>query len=384
MNFTLYPHGGSCNHGCEAIIRATAKLVGNQITLFSENPTEDFSVGLNNLCQINKATKKIKRCSWDYVKAFISYRIFKDSISFDKLTFSHILGNAKQSDYFLSIGGDNYCYGKPTLIYLINTLLDKQNTKRILWGASIEPSEIDYEMRKDLQGYYRIWARESLTYHALRDLGLKQTSLIPDPAFVLEKKECPTPDCFLEGNTVGINISPMIINHETHEGGTLNNYIQLIRHILEDTTMNVALIPHVTWKDNDDREPLKLLYDLFSSTGRICMIIDHNAEELKGYIARCRFMVAARTHASIAAYSTYIPTLVVGYSVKAKGIAIDIFGTDEHYVIPVQHLSEGNELSDAFHWIKDHEEDIRNRLKSFIPEYIRPLYHISELLELHL
>ena len=91
--------------------------------------------------------------------------------------------------------------------------------------------------------------------------------------------------------------------------------------------MQVALIPHVVWSHNDDRKPLSQLYEMFKDTGRVVMIEDHNAEELKGYIARCRLMVVARTHASIAAYSTQVPTLVVGYSVKARGIAKDIFGS---------------------------------------------------------
>ncbi|MFR4670990.1 MAG: hypothetical protein ACLT69_14285 [Intestinibacter bartlettii] len=57
---------------------------------------------------------------------------------------------------------------------------------------------------------------------------------------------------------------------------------------------------------------------------------------IKGYISRCR-LYRARTHATIAAYSTCVPTLVIGYSVKAKGIAKDIFGTYENYVLPVQY-----------------------------------------------
>ena len=91
--------------------------------------------------------------------------------------------------------------------------------------------------------------------------------------------------------------------------------------------------------------------------------------ELKGYIARCRFMIAARTHASIAAYSTCVPTLVVGYSVKAKGIAKDIFGSYENYVLPVQSLSKEDELVNAFNWLYQHEDSIRTHLETMMPEY---------------
>ena len=51
------------------------------------------------------------------------------------------------------------------------------------------------------------------------------------------------------------------------------------------------------------------------------MIQDDNCMVIKGYISRCELFIGARTHATIAAYSTGVPTLVLGYSVKARGIA---------------------------------------------------------------
>lgn len=144
--------------------------------------------------------------------------------------------------------------------------------------------------------------------------------------------------------------------------------------------MQLALIPHVVSTNNDDRKPLQILFNKFKDTGRICMITDHNAEELKGYIARCRFMIAARTHASIAAYSQQVPTLVVGYSVKAKGIATDIFGTDRNYVIPVQELTNPNKLKDAFILLMAQEKYIKNYMNSFIPEYNERCLQLKEII----
>lgn len=40
MKLLLYPHGGSGNHGCEAIVRSTLKMIPTA-TLFSSNPDED-------------------------------------------------------------------------------------------------------------------------------------------------------------------------------------------------------------------------------------------------------------------------------------------------------------------------------------------------------
>lgn len=377
MQIILYPHGGSANHGCEAIIRSTAKIINAKYTLFSNRPKEDNLYGLQQYCTIKQI---IPRFQLPYLQAFIKFHLLNDKDAFDKLYFSPIIKIGKHCDFAFSIGGDNYCYGVPKHIYLVNKLLDNRNCKKIFWGCSIEPDNIDNEMLDDLKGYKHIFARESITYEALKNKGLKDISLFPDPAFQLDRKDLQLPDGFIEGNTVGINVSPMIISYEKNKGQTLENYINLMQHIIDTTDMNIALIPHVVWNHNDDRIPLQLLYDRFKNTGRVVMIEDCNAEELKGYIARCRFMVVARTHASIAAYSTCVPTLVVGYSVKAKGIAKDIFGTYDKYVIPVQSLQNKEDLTNSFKWLQENETSIKNHLDNFIPEYCERAFELNNIL----
>ena len=80
--------------------------------------------------------------------------------------------------------------------------------------------------------------------------------------------------------------------------------------------------------------------------------------------------VGARTHATIAAYSSCVPTLGVGYSVKARGIARDLFGTEDNYVLPVQTLKKENQLTDAFMWLSQREYTVRAHLESILPAYL--------------
>ena len=193
------------------------------------------------------------------------------------------------------------------------------------------------------------------------------------------------PEGFELNNTIGINMSPMIMSYETSDGSAMKNYENLIQHIIETTDMQIALIPHVVWVSNDDRKPLKVLYDKFKDTNRVIMLDDYNCMELKGYISRCRMFIGARTHSTIAAYSTCVPTLVIGYSVKAKGIAKDIFGTYENYVLPVQSLSNKDDLINAFEWMKTNEDGIRKHLNEFMPGYkekvLQGKVEIEKLLE---
>lgn len=370
LNYGLYAHGGSANHGCEAIVRSIIKLLSlnKDHILCSNAPSEDIKYQLNELITITKAQNGIKT-------NFIYKLKSKLSSNPDRLYYNSIYHELPQllqnTDIALSIGGDNYCYSGLALEMSVLLSIIRQKTKAspILLGCSIESKEYKNYLETDFKKYEKIIARESITYSLLNESGLKNIFCIPDPAFQLNRKDLPLPTEFTENNTVGINVSPMIIGYENQKGITLQNYIELITYILHKTDMQIALIPHVVWTNNDDRKPLQILFNKFKDTGRICMITDHNAEELKGYIARCRFMIAARTHASIAAYSQQVPTLVVGYSVKAKGIATDIFGTDKNYVIPVQELTSPNKLKDAFILLMAQEKNIKNYMNSFIPEY---------------
>ena len=85
------------------------------------------------------------------------------------------------------------------------------------------------------------------------------------------------------------------------------------------------LTPHVIEGEIMITKLLYKYYEEFKDTGRVIILPDHlNAIQYKGYIARMRFFIGARTHATIAAYSNCVPTMVLGYSVKSKGIAKDI------------------------------------------------------------
>jgi polysaccharide pyruvyl transferase WcaK-like protein len=334
--------------------------------LFSTAPEEDIKYGLADCCKLSVPQKSINRFSVRYLLA----RINGNTEKLDRLAFTPILRAAKKSDIMMSIGGDNYCYGINNHILLVNKAVRELGKKTVLWGCSIEQEAIDNNIVfDDLSAFDLIIARESITYNSLKKRGLRKISLFPDPAFQLNRKDLPLPEGFKEGNTVGINISPMIISHEKKKNSTMNNYIRLIEHIITTSDMSVALIPHVVWKHNDDRKPLLQLYNRFAHTKRVVMIEDASASELKGYIARCRFFVAARTHASIAAYSECVPTLVIGYSVKARGIARDIFGTENNYVIPVQSLTNDDQLIRAFRYIQEHERDIRKHYASMMKQY---------------
>jgi polysaccharide pyruvyl transferase WcaK-like protein len=274
----------------------------------------------------------------------------------------------------VSVGGDNYSYGRSAYLVTLDKKIMKLCPKTVLWGCSINPEllegdEFKYKV-KMLKKFSLITARESITYDALKRLGFTNVKYYPDPAFTLPTGEVKEPMFENGKDIVGVNISPLIRQFESGGDITMKSYEELVRYILDNTDMNVALISHVRNPVTDDTNAAKELLKAFPDEPRIKIFDEGNAVDIKGYIAKCRFFVAARTHASIAAYSNCIPTLVVGYSVKSTGIAKDLFGTDEGYVIPVQNLTDREALVKAFKGIMENEDSIRAGLTEIMPGYI--------------
>ena len=370
----LYMHAGSGNHGCEAVVDSlTRSLPDEAITLMTNAAREDETYlpadVKKHLTIIEE--QHIEQHFFTHALYYAKRKLTKDEESFLRYRYKALTGEKKPA-LAVSIGGDNYCYDSmvPDLMRA-NAMFHRQGTKTMLLGCSIEPDLIkgNHALCEDLARYDRILARESITYTALKTAGIPEEKLclVPDPAFLLPKSEEALPKDFRSGNTVGINVSPMAESYARDGGAVLEAFRDLIRHILDTTQMDVALIPHVVWQRSDDRVPLQKLCDAFRETGRVTMIPDLPAEQLKGIIANCRFFIGARTHATIAAYSSLVPTLVIGYSVKARGIAEDLFGRSFRYVLPVQELHTGEQLLDACDWLFANEDEIRYDLAGAIP-----------------
>ena len=369
MKNVLYMHTGSGNRGCEAIVRTTSAILNDpeSTVLWSFAKHEDEVCGMDEKFRKIVASEEIKRFSLAHFEAFWGRRI----LHHDDVNMKVFLRQQFKDNIAISVGGDNYCYPWSAKQNAeLNREIRKHSRATVLWGCSIDPEAITPEIREDLAGYDLITVREPLTFELLKPIN-SHIVRVADPAFILESEELSLPDGFLEDNTIGVNVSPLIMKYGTESALVMNNYRQMLHNIIEKTNMNICFIPHVMWPDNNDLAPLRALFEDIKATGRACIITEGNAMQLKGYIARCRFFVGARTHATIAAYSSCVPTLAVGYSVKSRGIAMDLFGTEKNFVLPVQKMKSENNLTDALAWLMERENSIRLRLQKVIPEYAK-------------
>jgi polysaccharide pyruvyl transferase WcaK-like protein len=338
--------------------------------LLSEGFNQDISYNLDEIIDVKPSV--LPNSKWHNLVHQIWMKVLRNDYAHYKYVYHKAISQLKDVDFALAIGGDNYCYdGMLPRFSAMNQLFINKRIPIGLCGCSIDDLRFNKALITDLKRYKFITARESLTYKMLKNCGFNNVSLFPDTAFKLETVvSSPLPK---DKNYVGINVSSMICQREQSNGIVMANYAALLEYILHETDFDILLIPHVV----NDFVPLKQLYDRYSDCERLHLVDDNNAMVLKGYISQCRFMVAARTHASIAAYSTSVPTLVVGYSIKSIGIAKDLFGTSGNYVLSIETMRSTTDLTDSFKWMLKNEDKILQIYDNNLSNYISRLNGLS-------
>ena len=240
----LYGHGGSMNHGCEALVRSTVQMFRWPSVLFSANREQDEAYELQDLLPVYQDIgKNLTKPSLYYYLSAVEMKTKGTTVLHSRYAHANLLSAVKKGDICLSIGGDNYCYAGIEKIADLNYLLHKKGARTVLWGCSIEPEVLTPAVVKDLNRYDLITVRESRTFHALERAGVRAKRILcADPAFQLECIEKPWPSDWPKGDFIGINVSPLILSYEQQQGITLQNYTNLIRTILTEKDCAVLLL----------------------------------------------------------------------------------------------------------------------------------------------
>lgn len=363
MRYLLYGHGGAYNHGAEAILKTTLQGIKSidaapYVCLSSHFPKQDQEFSIVPDCFLERDMGYVDREKRESARGITAG-------SYDKEIYRSTLDAIDRQTIALSVGGDNYCYPAWHRWQCIHKEIKQRGAKDILWSCSINPECITQEMLETLSTHDLITARESITCEELKRRGLQNVVQCADVAFLLCPEKTVLPKQFLINQTVAINISPLVMRREKKEGIVKESVYRLMDMILQKTGLQIALIPHVVMPMDNDYEVLREIYEYYAARGysdRICLCSDRlSAAEYKYIISNCRFGVFARTHASIAAYSTGVPALVLGYSVKAKGIAKDMEMSP--YVLDISNLESSSQLSQGLLLLMQKEKEVKKVLQ---------------------
>jgi colanic acid/amylovoran biosynthesis protein len=226
--------------------------------------------------------------------------------------------------------------------------------------------------------------RERLTQEYMAEafkLGPDRAVLTADVAFLLEPSPAERADAILAhlgletGKFVAMSASQGITTFSTLGGDDAHDraWIEAIETVLKTTDHSVLIVPHVQAPqpaNNDARIAFRLLEKLNFHPRVKAAFGPYTASDFKALIARSRFLIGERMHACIAALSSGVPLITVGYSIKARGIMGDVFGAKaEEYglIVPVKDFLEPGKIAGMIRSVEDNFEPIRATLTAELP-----------------
>lgn len=390
--FILAGNGPYENRGCEAIVRGTVKIIRAQFRnprficishfqserQFNEQCQSEVDYAIAHLaaCKLNKKVLINNLFRPEIWTGLCQYYFSHDN--FYSWVYKDMISYIQDSSAVLSIGGDNYSldYGVPKLFTSLDDIVYARGKPHIIWGASVGPFSAmpDYEqyMSRHLRRVTGIFARESATIEYLRSIGVTENVCsVADPAFLIDpvkpkgiKNELP-----IEKEAIGINLSPLMAKYMTC--GNLELWTKMsaaiIETILKIIEVPIYLIPHVTIAGSDDYAFMQSVLSLIHQKKNNLILVPpiYNAAEIKWIISQMTLFAGARTHSTIAALSSGVPTLSFAYSIKAQGINRDIFGHTAYCLNPTD--INAKRVSDQMKNMLDQDAGIRRELNERIP-----------------
>lgn len=382
-SFLFVGNGPYLNRGCEAILRGTVKILRhafNKPSFVNANfdvtnpPYMPVEIDADI---IHRPLGEAERWSVKWMTGQVLKRTCPPlSRSF---YFGSLKKYIKETDAVLSIGGDNYTldYGVPRHFLNLDMYIIRYKKPLIIWGASIGPfgsipylaEKIHRHLKDDITV---IFVREKLSQQYLAKHGIvDNVHLMSDPAFLMDPEPVSHDRLGFEmaKGAIGLNISPLMAKHIT--GGDMKAWSELgteIVHELKDRIgRQMILIPHVTSPHSNDHKFLRNVLSRYEGDKKdIYLLPDFlSAAETKWVISKLDCLIAARTHATIASFSSCVPTVSLAYSVKAYGINERLFGHTDYVISPKQLRAE--EVAERTKAVLRDNENIRKHLKNVMP-----------------
>ena len=261
----------------------------------------------------------------------------------------------KECDFIIDItAGDSFAdiYGDYRFRSWTNIkwLVEEAGVPLILGPQTYGPFNKEKNREKAVRiinNAHTVISRDDMSAEYIRQFTDKEVIVTTDLAFSLpyEKKMPATK----EKVKVGLNISGLLIKDKAEDTEIqfsmktdYDAYIQkLAGYLAANDSFEVHLIPHVS----DDMSAIHLMKDMFPS------FIVHDAFDspikVKNCISGMDLFIGARMHATIAAFSSGVPTIPTAYSRKFRGVFECL---DYPFVVDLQNLStdEAFEMTQQF------------------------------------
>lgn len=393
MKFYLAGQQHFGNRGCEALVRSTVLMLNarfGEVEVLCPSISPDLDA--KQWPQAGDLGVRFVRSAPASGKVRWWYRAVR---GFPTLTSAWIpksyslpaavRADVQQCDAVIQIGGDNISLDYTPAGLIGNTAFSEmfmsQGIPNVLWAASVGPFAKEPAIESYMSGFLNrltlITIREAITEDYLRSIGVSDNvRMVADPAFLLEPEAFDAQNALpkeQENGILGLNISPLVTKFGASRLEQAYSEISgFVRTVVERYGLSVLFLPHVDPLDGSlqksDTAFMSPLLQGFADIGGRVKLAPRtlNAAQLKYLISQCRFFIGARTHSTIAGFSTGVPTASIAYSIKARGLNREVYG-HERFVIPANNLTACS-LQRVFETLVEEEASIRATLLARVPE----------------
>lgn len=226
-----------------------------------------------------------------------------------------------------------------------------------------------------------IAARGQVTFDHLRGIGIKNNVKIcadgafsmPDDKMCTEnvQKRCKEDPFYLSQNIIGLSISSVVHKKcDKQKSDYIGVMVNLIDWLNDNgypvlIIANAARIYSKKARNND----LMTGDEIYARIANCDMVRwyheEMRPEEIRELIGRCRFLIASRFHAMIAALQRKVPVLLIGWSHKYQEV-LDMFELG-NYAIDYSQMSLDSIITKFDEMLKD-EFSIREKLETYSEE----------------
>lgn len=326
MQYILYPITAAADHGAEARLRSLLRQLSSlPITLYSESPEEDLRY-------------------WPH-----------PSFTFHRAPM-HIPAFPAQDTMVLSFQGEH------ALLFPRRI----QHPLQVLLGACLPSSLSISECVPLFSRYSLLLSYDVQSYHILRRIH-PNVVYCPDPLFISNPLPFLLPSPLASHPFVLLSLDP---SQATSDSPLLfDNAIQLVRYLIDTTSLYIALVPFVCQPNRRDQDLLDSLYQIFRHSGRILLLPEMTSRRIHYLCDKARFTISAYPAQAILAYQSRTPSLLLHDSTRALSIARELFGETRCHVLSPSSLTDDQGLVRAVRSLISDERRIRRQLQEQIPYY---------------
>lgn len=332
--------GGVYNYGCEAIVRGTVNILRSKWPdceiIYATPRVEDDRRRLAD-CDVTIVHRPFNRYSGkNILRKLLSYFGYRWQPCLEDLSL------LKNIDAVYSIGGDIFTLSPAgsynASLAKFGMIAERKKIPYVLWGASVGPftanPKAESFFKRHLSQISQIVAREQGTVDYLASIGISSNvTLRPDPAFFVAPEIHTNNDKPKTRPVIGINLSPLSVSYTgLSQKEAIASQAHSIARLITECNADVMLIPHVVCSFNEGDDDLRYLQKIkkeipFPASRHVQIIEnDHGFIGIKKYIIKCNIIISARMHCAVNAMVACVPTILVAYSQKAKGMTNFVYG----------------------------------------------------------